>query len=78
MGRRQATHPPRPRYLDDRLAYWAKTIPNNAARTYLDRTWTWAQWNDRVPRMAGALGDLGIRRGEWSRSSARTIPRAST
>ena len=64
MGRPQATHPPRPRYLDDRLAYWAKTIPNNAARTYLDRTWTWAQWNDRVPRMAGALGDLGIRRGD--------------
>jgi acyl-CoA synthetase (AMP-forming)/AMP-acid ligase II len=61
---RQATHPPRPQYLDDRLAHWAKTKPDNEALTYLDRTWTWGQWNERVRRMAGALRGLGIQRGD--------------
>lgn len=32
--------------------------------TYLDRTWTWAQWNDRVRRLAGALTERGITRGD--------------
>jgi acyl-CoA synthetase (AMP-forming)/AMP-acid ligase II len=61
---RQATHSPGPHYLDDRLAFWAETVPENEALTYLDRTWTWGQWNDRVRRLAGALSDLGIRRGD--------------
>ena len=39
-------------------------MPDNEALTYLDRTWTWGQWNDRVRRLAGALSDLGIRRGD--------------
>lgn len=60
----QVKQPPRAHYLDDRLAYWAETVPENEALTYLDRTWTWGQWNDRVRRLAGALGDLGIRRGD--------------
>jgi acyl-CoA synthetase (AMP-forming)/AMP-acid ligase II len=55
---------PRPTYLDDRLAHWAKVIPDGEALTYLDRTWTWAQWNDRVRRLAGALAEFGIRRGD--------------
>ena len=63
---RQATHPPGPHYLDDRLAFWAETVPENEALTYLDRTWTWGQWNDRVRRLAGALSDLAIRRGDRS------------
>ena len=32
--------------------------------TYLGRTWTWAQWDDRVRRLAGALAELGIGRGD--------------
>jgi acyl-CoA synthetase (AMP-forming)/AMP-acid ligase II len=32
--------------------------------TYLSRTWTWAQWNDRVRRAAGGLRALGVGRGD--------------
>ena len=32
--------------------------------TYLGRTWTWAEWDDRVRRLAGALTDLGVGRGD--------------
>ena len=34
------------------------------AVTYLDRTWTWAQWDDRIRRLAGALTERGVRRGD--------------
>jgi acyl-CoA synthetase (AMP-forming)/AMP-acid ligase II len=54
----------RPQLLDDRLAHWAKHTPDAEAISYLDRTWTWAQWNDRVRRLAGALTEMGIRRGD--------------
>jgi acyl-CoA synthetase (AMP-forming)/AMP-acid ligase II len=53
-----------PRFLDDRLAHWAQTKPDAEALTYFDRTWTWAQWNDRVRRLAGALKERGIKRGD--------------
>lgn len=53
-----------PRFLDDRLAHWAATKPDDEALDYLDRKWTWAQWNDRVRRLAGALTELGIKRGD--------------
>ena len=53
-----------PRFLDERLAHWAETKPDEEAVTYLGRTWTWAQWNDRVRRLAGALTALGVKRGD--------------
>ncbi len=53
-----------PRFLDERLAHWAETKPNDEAVTYLDRTWTWSQWNDRVRRLAGALTAFGVKRGD--------------
>ncbi|BBX04773.1 long-chain fatty acid--CoA ligase [Mycolicibacterium moriokaense] len=53
-----------PRFLDDRIAHWAKATPDGEALTYLERTWTWAEWNDRVRRLAGALKDRGIKRGD--------------
>lgn len=53
-----------PRFLDDRLAHWAATKPDDEAIDYLDRKWTWAQWNDRVRRLAGALSAFGIKRGD--------------
>jgi acyl-CoA synthetase (AMP-forming)/AMP-acid ligase II len=53
-----------PRFLDERTAHWAKAKPDDEAVIYLDRTWTWAQWNDRVRRLAGALVDLGVQRGD--------------
>jgi acyl-CoA synthetase (AMP-forming)/AMP-acid ligase II len=55
---------PDPRFLDERLAHWADVKPDSDAMTYLDRTWTWAQWNDRVRRLAGALSALGVKRGD--------------
>ncbi|OBB40520.1 long-chain-fatty-acid--CoA ligase [Mycobacterium sp. 852002-51961_SCH5331710] len=53
-----------PRFLDERLAHWAKAKPDAEAMTYLDRTWTWAEWNDRVRRLAGALQQAGVKRGD--------------
>ena len=53
-----------PQFLDDRLAHWAETTPDAEAFTYLDRTWTWSEWKDRVRRLAGALRTLGIGRGD--------------
>ncbi|GAA1105977.1 long-chain fatty acid--CoA ligase [Nocardioides dubius] len=51
-------------YVDDRLAWWAEQTPDGEAMTYLGRTWTWGQWNDRVRRAAGGLAALGIGRGD--------------
>ncbi|CAA0110735.1 Long-chain-fatty-acid--CoA ligase FadD13 [Mycolicibacterium vanbaalenii] len=55
---------PAPRFLDDRVAHWAATTPDAEAMDYLDRSWTWAQWNDRVRRLAGALTERGVQRGD--------------
>src|SRR5262249_974460 len=52
-----------PRFLDERVAHWAATKPDEEALTYLDRTWTWAEWDNRVRRLAGALRECGIRPG---------------
>lgn len=55
---------PEPRFLDERLAHWADTNPDGEAFVYLERSWTWAQWEDRVRRLAGALAAFGVRRGD--------------
>ena len=55
---------PAPRFVDDRLAHWAATTPDAEAMTYLGRTWTWAEWAERVRRAAGGLRELGIGRGD--------------
>ena len=55
---------PPPRFIDDRLAWWAEHTPDAEAMTYGDRTWTWAQWNERVRRAAGGLQALGVGRGD--------------
>ena len=56
--------PPEPRFLDDRPAYWAKSKPDGVAVIYPPRTWTWAQFYDRIRRLAGALAERGIGRGD--------------
>jgi acyl-CoA synthetase (AMP-forming)/AMP-acid ligase II len=53
-----------PTYVDDRLTYWAEHKADGEAMTYLGRTWTWSEWNDRVRRVAGGLKELGIGRGD--------------
>ncbi len=55
---------PEPRFLDERVAHWAATTPDAEAMDYLDRNWTWAQWNDRIRRLAGALTERGVGRGD--------------
>jgi len=55
---------PEAQFVDDRLAWWARQTPDAEAMTYLSRTWTWAEWNDRVRRAAGGLQALGIGRGD--------------
>ncbi len=56
--------PPEPTLLGDRLAHWAETVPSTEAMTYGDRTWTWAEWRDRVHQATGGLLDNGVRRGD--------------
>jgi acyl-CoA synthetase (AMP-forming)/AMP-acid ligase II len=53
-----------PDFLDDRLAHWAERNPDGEACTYLGRTWTWSQWDERVRRLAGALKSFGVGRGD--------------
>jgi acyl-CoA synthetase (AMP-forming)/AMP-acid ligase II len=55
---------PDPRFLDERTAHWAQTKPDDEAITYMDRTWTWSQWHDRIRRLAGALTERGVTRGD--------------
>jgi len=58
------TEAPAPQFMDDRLAHWAATDPEGEAITYLGRTFTWGEWDDRVRRNAGGLRALGIGRGD--------------
>lgn len=53
-----------PRFLDERVAHWAKVKPDREAITYLSRTWTWSQFDDRIRRVAGALAARGVGRGD--------------
>jgi acyl-CoA synthetase (AMP-forming)/AMP-acid ligase II len=55
---------PEPRFLDERPSHWAEHKPDGEAINYLGRSWTWAQWNDRIRRLAGALVERGIGRGD--------------
>ena len=55
---------PDPRFLDERTAHWAQATPDGEAMSYLERTWTWSQWNDRVRRLAGTLQERGVKRGD--------------
>ena len=55
---------PAPTFVDDRLAHWAATDPDGEAMSYLGRTWSWAEWDERVRRAAGGLHALGIGRGD--------------
>jgi len=55
---------PDPVFLSDRLEHWAAVKPDETAVTYLNRSWSWSLWWDRVRRLAGALQEMGIRRGD--------------
>ena len=53
-----------PQFLDERVAHWAETKPDAEAITFMERTWTWSQWYDRIRHLAGALSERGVGRGD--------------
>jgi acyl-CoA synthetase (AMP-forming)/AMP-acid ligase II len=50
-------------FMTDAIAHWAKEQPDAEALTYGPVRWTWAQWDDRIWRVAGGLAALGLGRG---------------
>jgi acyl-CoA synthetase (AMP-forming)/AMP-acid ligase II len=50
-------------FITDAVAHWAAVQPDAEALTYREARWTWAQWNDRIGRVAGGLAALGLGRG---------------
>ncbi len=51
-------------FITDALAHWATVRPDEEALSYGGQRWTWAQWHDRVGRVAGGLAARGIGRGD--------------
>ncbi|HLR83833.1 MAG TPA: AMP-binding protein, partial [Nocardioidaceae bacterium] len=52
------------RLLTDGVEHWAEVKPNEPAMTYGERTWTWAQFADRVHRVSAGLTAAGITHGD--------------
>jgi acyl-CoA synthetase (AMP-forming)/AMP-acid ligase II len=52
------------RFIGDQLQHWADTTPDAEAIAYGDRRWSYARLRDRVRRVAGALVDAGVGRGD--------------
>ncbi|MGH3196167.1 MAG: AMP-binding protein [Streptosporangiaceae bacterium] len=55
--------PPGAEFMTDAVAHWAAVQPDAEALTYREARWTWAQWHDRIRRVAGGLAALGVGRG---------------
>src|SRR6478735_6757760 len=56
--------PPGMNFMTDAVAHWAAVRPDAEALTYGGVRWTWAQWHDRIRRVAGGLAALGLGRGD--------------
>ncbi|HLK76007.1 MAG TPA: AMP-binding protein [Streptosporangiaceae bacterium] len=50
-------------FMTDTVARWAAVQPDAEALTYGPVRWTWAQWDERIRRVAGGLAALGVGRG---------------
>jgi acyl-CoA synthetase (AMP-forming)/AMP-acid ligase II len=46
------------------VEHWARARPDEVALVFEGREWTWAQWAERVRRVAGGLTAAGVRRGD--------------
>jgi acyl-CoA synthetase (AMP-forming)/AMP-acid ligase II len=55
---------PRVRLFGELLAHWARERPADTALIFGDRAWTWAEFDERVRRLSGALAAAGITRGD--------------
>jgi acyl-CoA synthetase (AMP-forming)/AMP-acid ligase II len=55
--------PPAAEFMTDVVAHWAGVQPDAEALTYGEVRWTWAQWHDRIRRVAGGLAARGLARG---------------
>ncbi|MET9001871.1 long-chain fatty acid--CoA ligase [Amycolatopsis sp. NPDC004169] len=55
---------PRIRLFGELLAHWARERPADTALIFGDRSWTWAEFDERVRRLSGALAAAGIGRGD--------------
>jgi acyl-CoA synthetase (AMP-forming)/AMP-acid ligase II len=55
--------PPGVEFMTDAVAHWAAVRPDAEALTYGEVRWTWAQWDDRIRRVAGGLAARGLGRG---------------
>jgi acyl-CoA synthetase (AMP-forming)/AMP-acid ligase II len=47
----------------DAVAHWAAVQPDAEALTYGEVRWTWAEWDDRIRRVAGGLAARGLGHG---------------
>src|SRR3954470_10608173 len=55
---------PRVRLFGALLAHWARERSGDTALIFGDRSWTWAEFDERVRRLSGALAGAGITRGD--------------
>ncbi len=55
---------PRVRLFGELLAHWARERPSDTALIFGDRAWTWAEFDERVRRLSGALAAAGVARGD--------------
>ena len=55
--------PPGVEFMTNAVAHWAAVQPDAEALTYGEVRWTWAEWDDRIRRVAGGLAARGLGRG---------------
>ncbi|SEF36276.1 Acyl-CoA synthetase (AMP-forming)/AMP-acid ligase II [Amycolatopsis pretoriensis] len=55
---------PRVRLFGELLAHWARERPGDTALIFGDRQWTWAEFDERVRRLSGALAAAGVGKGD--------------